>query len=807
MDSFFSAMVDAPRAYGMIPFWFWNDALDEKELLRQLRAFHAGGMAGVVIHARVGLPPDVGYLSDRYFHFVRVVVEACAELGMKVILYDEGSYPSGSACGAVVKANPEFAARGLLMTRRQIEGPAHTYWRPSVGRSLQSQLLCVVLARRTKEGIDPRTLCRLDIETRGLVRLDVSEGSWLAMAVFDVPSGGTIRGVLPEHEDGSALAPAAGDILNPEAVATFIRLTHDQYARHLAEHFGTTVIGLFTDEPNPLGRGARSGLHPYTPGFERWLAASLGRKDILSWLPALWVDYGPDTAVFRAQYARGVSQRLQEVFYEVQASWCQKHGLALTGHPSASNDMASLRSFHWPGQDVVWHWVLPGNDSNLVGPHSISAKAATSAARAKGVGRIATELFGAYGWQLSIDEAKWLIDWHLARGNNLFIPHAFFYSVREGRAYESEPDLGLHNVWWPHFQTLSTYTRRMSWVMSDCEHSCQVAVAGPGHDLPWRAAQVLYENQIDFLYLDDEAITTASITAEGLQAGTQTYKCVIIDGQITPTAQKKLRTFAQQGGCVIHADAQQTDLLPQIRSVVRPDILIEPRAAHLRVMHVRKGPYHMYALFNEGENPIEGTLEVAVVGAAEWWDPLRQHRCPARRTPGSHGEGRMQLPIALGRRESRLLVIDPTSSPQPTPEPSPYTETVLHAPASSWTVSDPDGTAVAAPTLGDWTSVRELERFSGTLVYRVTIDLPHRPDRLHVDLGQVGEVAVVAVNGSVAGQSLWGPYGIDTPGSLWQSGANELQVAVTNSAANFYEGALLPSGLMGPVYLHLQDHV
>ena len=122
MNELFSAMINAPRAYGMIPFWFWNDALDEGEIVRQLHAFHASGLAGVVIHARVGLSSDVGYLNESHFRFVRLAVDTCARLGMKVILYDEGSYPSGSACGAVVRSNPEFVARGLTMTKRKSRG-------------------------------------------------------------------------------------------------------------------------------------------------------------------------------------------------------------------------------------------------------------------------------------------------------------------------------------------------------------------------------------------------------------------------------------------------------------------------------------------------------------------------------------------------------------------------------------------------------------------------------------------------------------------------------------------------------------
>ncbi len=740
-------------------------------------------------------------MSDTYFRYVRLAVDTCAQLGMKVILYDEGSYPSGSACGAVVRSNPQFAARGLTLTKREIEGPVRTYWRPSVGRSLLNRLLCVVLAQQTNDGVvDPATLQLLDVEEPGLVRLEVSEGRWLAMAVYDVPSGGTIRGVLPEHEDSTATAPPAGDILNPEAVAAFIRLTHDQYARHLGEHLGSTVIGMFTDEPNPLGRGGRRGLYPYTPGLEDWMASYMGVTDIRPWLPALWLDYGPQTSAFRERYALGIKQRLREVFYKAQAHWCEQHGLALTGHPSDSNDMTSLHSFHWPGQDVVWRWVAPGNESHLVGEHSVTAKAATSAARAKGAKRIATELLGAYGWRVSLDEAKWLIDWHLARGNNLFIPHAFFYSVSDGRAYESEPDLGLHNTWWPHFGPLAEYTRRMSWILSDGEHICPVAIAGSGYDLPWSAAKALYENQIDFLYLDEETLLSATITSEGLRAGTQTYRIVIVDGKISPEARERLQQFSRRGGQVIYADVE-TDLVARIRSVLPADIKMDLKADDLRVMHVRKGEHHLYALFNEGEDTIQGTLDVGLVGAAEWWDPWRQSRSTAHVLKGHE---RMQVSVTLGRRESRLLVVDPSSLPHPSPAVSSQPEkSVTQVPASSWSVSDPRGNPVDTLTLGDWTALRELERFSGTLIYRATVHLPRRPDRLQIDLGRVGEAAEVTVNGTVAGHSLWAPYVIDTPGSLWQSGSNELQVAVTNSAANYYEGALLPSGLMGPVRLHL----
>ena len=48
---------------------------------------------------------------------------------------------------------------------------------------------------------------------------------------------------------------------------------------------------------------------------------------------------------------------------------------------------------------------------------------------------------------------------------------------------------------------------------------------------------------------------------------------------------------------------------------------------------------------------------------------------------------------------------------------------------------------------------------------------------------------------------MWAPYVVRVPAAIWRAGANRLEVAVTNSAANRYEGAMRPSGLLGPVTL------
>ena len=59
-----------------MPFWFWNDDLDEAELLRQIDDFEQHGVHGFVIHPRVGLPRTLGWMSENLLHFYDVAIAA-----------------------------------------------------------------------------------------------------------------------------------------------------------------------------------------------------------------------------------------------------------------------------------------------------------------------------------------------------------------------------------------------------------------------------------------------------------------------------------------------------------------------------------------------------------------------------------------------------------------------------------------------------------------------------------------------------------------------------------------------------------
>ncbi|MEZ4656933.1 MAG: hypothetical protein R2911_05125 [Caldilineaceae bacterium] len=790
-----SLFAHPPTEYGIMPFWFWNDDLDEAELLRQIGEFHAKGFGGFLLHPRVGLARRIGYLTDEYFRLAKIAVAEAARLGMKVVLYDEGSYPSGSAQGKVVAADPTHAARCIIMQQKEISGPARGYWHPNPGRGLRDELLCVVAARETEpNSLDPDSLTLLPVQEPELVRYDLPAGQWRLMAVWHVYSGGAIRGVYAEEDDGHALAPAAGDLLNPAAVASFIRLTHDQYYAYLHEYFGDTIVAMFTDEPMMLGRGAKRRPDPWP--FTHGIAAELQAKwddDVLRWLPALWLDCGPRTAEFRQMVTRALYDRLERVFYGAQSQWCADHGIALTGHPAESNDFGALRQFQWPGQDMVWRWVTPGAASALEGAHSCAPKCASSAAALQGSRRNASEALGAYGWQLTLDEAKWLLDWHLVRGNNLFYLHACFYSVRGRRAFESEPDIGLHNVWWPYFGVLGDYLRRVCWLLSDCTQVCQVAILTDGNAAAWQAAKVLYQNQIGFIYIDEPALAQSRVENSELRIGQQRFRAVICDPPHV-AGQAQLDTFVQSGGLVL-TDWRADTLVSILAPTVERDVDF-PSAPDLRFIHVRKDGREYYLFVNEGEEPIEDALSLAAVGALECWDPLDGATQP---WPTTEQNGRLHTHLHLARRQGLILAVDPTGESVADCALPPRPGDALLPLAGSWQAFNADGKAAAVPCPDDWAQAEGWETFAGTLTFRTQFNLSagQMGQPLFLDLGGVGDIAEVRLNGQLVGVRAWAPYVLRIDAAC-QSGDNQLAVRVTNSAANFYEGMQLPSGLLTP---------
>ena len=311
MPSSLSTFLDPPTEFSVLPFWFWNDDLDADEIRRQIADFEEHGVYGFIIHPRVGLPRSLGWMSEALLEFYDAAIEEAGRRGMQVVLYDEGMYPSGSSAGQVVAENPGYQTR-CLEARGLADGEEPT---------LQPDEKLVAVVSR-----------------RGGGRL----------AVIDRKMDAYIRGL--HYIDGGPAEdePLAGDLLNPEAVACFIRLVYDKFYERFGQHFGGLIPAIFTDEPSPVGKPRERGVWPGTTGILAHVNRLLG-YDFTPHLAALWHDDEPDADRYRADYERAIALRMEETWYAQLYDWCSGHGIALTGHPAKADDLGAERYFHMPG--------------------------------------------------------------------------------------------------------------------------------------------------------------------------------------------------------------------------------------------------------------------------------------------------------------------------------------------------------------------------------------------------------------------------------------------------------------------------
>jgi hypothetical protein len=254
--------------------------------------------------------------------------------------------------------------------------------------------------------------------------------------------------------------------------------------------------------------------------------------------------------------------------------------------------------------------------------------------------------------------------------------------------------------------------------------------------------------------------------------------------------------------------------------------------AQLSFVHRRLEDGDLYFVANRAPRPVTTDASFNVRGKApEFWRADTGMSEPA----GYRSvDGKTVVPLELGPRESVFVVFRKAAA-----APS------LTVPAPTWSqagriergwemrfegLAAPVPIAGAAPGSLTASLDPQVKYFSGTTVYRNSFTLPGgiKPGTpLRLDLGQVGDVAEVTVNGKPAGIAWKPPYEVEI-GPLVVEGANTVEVRVANlwvnrligdaqpgtkkvsfTAAPTYtaEAPLRPAGLIGPVVIRARDDV
>lgn len=478
-----------PNEFRMMPFWFWNHEMVEKEVQRQIRDHNEHGIGGEFIHPRHGrLTP---YMGKRWLQNVEAAADQCKALGMPCFLYDEDNWPSGPVSGKITGPDhPENRAKFLVLFDEDVfEGKQQIEYELDYKKISPETKFYAAIAVPNPEKYPSFA----DVYDKWQ---DISSNVVKDKLIWDVPEGEwcVLLFCICVNEPDSNMNGYI-DPLRKETVQQFIELTHKKYidyfiSRGKKDYIGKIIPGIFTDEPSMYhvdfaGREFFK-YYTFTTEFPKRFKEMHG-YDFNECLVSLFYDTGDIATKYRCHYWDTLTAMYVDAFYKQIYEYCDKYNFRTTGHVNAEGSWPShfknqgdffkvFQYMHYGGVDQLTEEVRPDYYEDLWNmekdPYSgmayemlVASKMASSAAHLLGKPRVLVEAFGTSSWDITLASAKRVNDYLIATGCDLFVPHDFAYS-EDGYRKQDHPASFYHQPYYVHWKKLCDHNARLSTILN-----------------------------------------------------------------------------------------------------------------------------------------------------------------------------------------------------------------------------------------------------------------------------------------------------------------------------------------------------
>lgn len=774
--------------YSMAPFWFWNAELNDEELVHQLHEMKDKGVDEVIIHARKGL--TIPYLSEEWFSKIRLSCKTAEELGMKIYLYDENNWPSGYADGRVLQKDPSFAAKCL-----SAEKIYPVLGEPiSVKEIPNKEIVSVVAVYQDKEFTDIT-----DCGKNGKPNWASPSLCW---EVF------VFRMEVAAHTPAYSSSPYV-DLLNKEATQAFIESTHEQYKKHVGEYYGKVIQGFFTDEPGFYQNYVEQAKNINTIAWTKDFPAQFKKRtgyDIRPYLPTLFQNM-PASSKIRKDYYRILDALYRESYFDEIRNYLAKDGLLLIGHLHREEKLEWLVQTEGDFFPVIDGLDYSGIDCIDRTFPRVTERLASSAADLLGKPRCLSESLGCFGWELTPSEIKQRVDLQYVNGINMFVPHAFFYSIEGFRKSECPPSLFLQNPYWPYFGKISSYVSRLSYALSQGKHDCKVGVYYPSRkacrlfsplnhyeireidECLDRLVGVLLKKGIDFELLSEDFLEKGTITKKGIHID-HDYEALILPTSPDADIAEKIEEFGKHGIVVALGKEKgrkgKTNLFRYYE---------EEDAASLLASKLGFGVYgegvYCYSrkdassrlLFCVNSLDKGNCLRIALKKGyqVEKWEA---EDGTVKVLASAKNDRVVKLP--MDGKESLLLRFHKGQEKSAKKEAFEKYPLVLRGVSFN-------GVAKVETTAHK----NGIHHFDGKVALTYQVDLSEVPSEAKIELSGVKDFASLSCNGSYVDTRLWGPFEFEVTSYL-KAGENLIEIEVQNVKANAFDNADFDCGLENP---------
>lgn len=450
-DSFKEGFQSPTSDYRPMPFWHIKGDVEKPVIMKQIAEADSANFGGVTFLPIYGMTPE--FLSDEYFGLYGDVLSDLEKRGMKAVLYDDISFPSGTVGGEMERRFPDYTRKRLDRTVYEVNG-ARIFTSDVPSGVLMS---AVAMNEISKERIELS-----DYISDGKLSWQAPQGKWKVM-FFNAVKDGTHKKYL------------VVDLLDSLSMSKFMTLTYDKYEERFKKYFGNLINYSFFDDVG-FFRAERT----WTTAFNEKFEQLYGYSPVLLY-PALWENIGPETESARVALFNTRAELLAEGFPKTVALWADKNGLKSTGHPPGNyNPMpvdmnADIFKFYrytqMPLMDAIIGYGYGRDGHKLV----------SSAADYYDRPMVGAEIYGAIKDKVFDADMMFRIAMEIfARGANFIVPHGLWYKDKVG----IPPLISIHNSKLEgKLPEYSEYIGRLSYLLRGGRRVADIALLYPIADL------------------------------------------------------------------------------------------------------------------------------------------------------------------------------------------------------------------------------------------------------------------------------------------------------------------------------------
>lgn len=453
-----------------VPLWFWNDALEDEELIRQLKLKSEMGITATIPHARTNNGEGYigGYLDEDWFHKHQVVLDYKKDHDETMWLYDEIDWPAGT-CHQTLTREEALREKYLRIEKTYV----------SKGQVFRAQLYSLIgkVKFDLKADDDIRgygfNIFVVDAATKELCDLrefllDEMFGVEFELHAIKDYEVYRVSIVMDPYEHGGK---AQINYLDNKATEAFIASTYELYNDHFGDDFGTQITSVFNDET----RMAHS--MPWVDSFETYFYEQKGYS-ILDQLYLL-IEEGDRAGRLRCDYYDVVASLYQKHYFKKLYDWCTEHQINFYAHLLGEETIHGHARYSGDFLRQYRYMHIAGVDHLGKGIGSLNMKYCSAGAHSYGIARSAVEIFAGCGWDMTFEEYCKMITWVYQMGVQGIINHGFFYSTRGERKNDWPPSQFFQWQGWDRMQDGNVMIRRLSYALTDGMNEMDILLYHP----------------------------------------------------------------------------------------------------------------------------------------------------------------------------------------------------------------------------------------------------------------------------------------------------------------------------------------